>query len=437
MKKIIAHILILLLMLNMVCCGNNIETENSKTENTSNISANNNSVANNVSVNQSETEQIPITVEEMFEFAKILGPYYEIKDGYIKNNTAVIYSKYEQTELINDGESWKIILTSSSARCPSAICDRMTRLTGDELEIIRQEIMKNSSISLNYFDGYKDGNYYIVYAEYRMYYIKYEEGKYSVISESRIDKNRQKTPEENVYISEGKYADIQYNINDFCLPEDNTKSQKYNEAIVAYNGFLFNKATESLEYLNSGDPYSTEYQTALKDLNNDGIPEMLTVMQFTYPYRVFTYRNGEIVELTGPLSNGMHGEVGLLENNIYYSAHLSTGGESNYVTYNKDGSQTVDIFWSFSDDYPTHYTKYIAWTDEDRWKDTVTVIHDIEYPPTDEGRKQFDEKFKPFAKMGCKTLNISDFDKVYSPYTIDTSVEYSPYIADRIENNYT
>ena len=160
-------------------------------------------------------------------------------------------------------------------------------------------------------------------------------------------------------------------------------------------------------------------------------------MQFTYPYRVFTYRNGEIVELTGPLSNGMHGEVGLLENNIYYSAHRSTGGESNYVTYNKDGSQTVDIFWYFSDDYPTHYTKYIAWTDEDRLKDAVTVIHDIEYPPTDEGRKQFDEKFKPFAKMDCKTLDISDFDKVYSPYAIDTSVEYSPYIADQIENNYT
>ena len=424
MERFISFILAVALCFGISACGNNETVAVTPEENP--IITEEKPIA---------TDERPITIEEIFEFAKILGPYFEIRDGYINDNTAIVHSRHEQVELINNGDSWNIVQTSSSNRRISNMCNRMTRLTGDELETIRQEMMRNSHI-LNYFDGYRDGNYYIVYGEYTMYYIKYEDSKYTVVAECRIDENREKTAQENVYISEGKYIDIQYTIKDCCLPTDNSKSVKYNEAVTAYNEFLLEKAKETLEYLIDGDPYSTEYETTLKDLNDDGIPEMLTVMQFTYPYRVFSYRNGEVVELVGPLSNGMHGPVGLLENNIYYSRHLSTGGESNYVTYNKDGSQTVDIFYYFSDEYPSHYTRYIAWTDEDRWNDTVTVVYDIEYPPTEEGRQQFDARFEPFSRLNYKELNMFDFEEVYSPYTVDLSVEYSPYIQNIIETNY-
>jgi len=235
------------------------------------------------------------------------------------------------------------------------------------------------------------------------------------------------------------YNTIQFHIdgNRQYIPENNTKSAEYNDAVSAYNDFLLRQAEEMLQWLNMGDAMASELKTAVKDLNSDGVPEMLTQINPPwYPYYVYTYRNGEVIQLAGPRTNGYHGSVGLLENNIYYSYHSTTGVEESYVSYNRDGSQTVEIFWYYTDEHPTSYTKYTVWREDDILNDNMTMICDIEYPATEDGLQQFKDKKAIFDNMDKDVINMCEFENVYSPFIPDLDLNYTPYIINIIEKNY-
>ncbi len=269
MKKIIAHFLILFLILNMVCCGNNIETENSNTENANNNTANDNSAANNVSVNQ------------------------------------------------------KV------------------------------------------------------------------------------------------------YSSIQYIVHDKCLPYDETKTIEYNNAIDAYNAFLVKEANNRLEQVNAGREVSF-LNTSLKDLDYNGIPEIIIRMEMFFPYQIFTYYNGEVLEIPGPFSNGQHGNCGLLANGMYRSEHHSTGWTDTFVTYNKNGTQTIENFSAY-DIYK--YEKYTV-KPGDNYLDTTKAIdyYSIEFKNDDDGKQKFKLLYEPYDKA----LNHYEYPEVwYSPFIRDMTLKYA------------
>ena len=348
----------------------------------------------------------------------LYGDRLEPKDGYIKGNFATIYDKYLQINFKFSNGKWKLYSYSKTGANPPVMCDRMGRLTGDELENIRQQ----TNITSELFDGYKDENFYILYSEHRMYYLKYENGVYTKIAESQLNWNREKIASENIYVAEGKCTEMQYTVNPQWLPKDETKGAKYNETVDAYSSFLALKAESILEFLNEDNSQSSLYTSYLKDLNDDGIPEMISYMEPMWPYSVFTYRNGEVVELPGAFSNGQHGSCGLLENGMYRSQHHSTGWTDTFVTYNKNGSQTIE---NFSEYYTYGYEKYTVKADG-----TQTDKYSIEFEKDEDGKRKFYALYSPYKEA---LEHFYHPEQWYSPFVADTTLNYSPYIMQQIK----
>ncbi|MBQ7816760.1 MAG: hypothetical protein IJ339_05350, partial [Oscillospiraceae bacterium] len=225
------------------------------------------------------------------------------------------------------------------------------RITAEQLWGMRDVFSEYDEL----VDGYAYENSYIIYSIYKEQYIPYnriylvkEENGYTV-------QDTIKNAEEwhrNLFKDSGMTTELKYIVNYNCLPNDESKGEEYNAAIDAYNEFLAQKAEENLEWVNSieyvfGVPVPFVY---LKDLNDDGILEMILYSEAVggtiYPPNIYTYRDDKIIALVGPMSNGMHGGVYMLENGIYFSNHISVGVTTYFVTYNKDGTQTIEEFFT-------------------------------------------------------------------------------------------
>ena len=367
------------------------------------------------------------SVQKKYYFRKNPFAYdFEMYDGTIKGNEATLYTSNSVITLKKSKGKWKLFSYTMNGIDNFSICDRMTRLTGDELEELHRQIKDPTDPWYGeWFDGYKSDDWYIIYEEWKMYYIKYEDGEYNTFLETGLDGRRNKTPEENIYVAEGRLTEMQYVVNPECLPKDETKGKKYNEAIDAYNNFIAKEATDRLESLNSENTNQTHLSSEIIDLDKDGVPEIVTSFVPMWPDFVFTYRNGKVVELPGAFSNGQHGGCGLLENGMYRSQHHSTGWTDTFVTYNKNGSQTIE---SFSEYYTYGYEKYTVKADG-----TQTDKYSIEFEKDEDGKRKFYALYSPYEEA------LEHFyrpDQWYSPFVADTTLNYSPYIMQQIKKYY-
>ena len=208
---------------------------------------------------------------------------------------------------------------------------------------------------------------------------------------------------------EKHYWIVNYN----CLPKDESKGEAYNAAIDAYNEFLAQKAEETLEWFNDDNKGLTSPlpYVHLKDLHGDGIPEMIGNFDPVYPYQVFSYIDGVVVELAGPRSNNMHGGCYLRENGMYVSEHITTGWFNSFVTYNVDGTQTIEYFWGYKE---KSYEKY-AVASESEIHDGVKEDYYIKvFENTEEGEQQFYDMYAPYKEL--LKLAPMYLGESYSPY---------------------
>ncbi len=162
---------------------------------------------------------------------------------------------------------------------------------------------------------------------------------------------------------------------------------------------------------------------------------MMLYDEYLYPDKVFTLVDGEVKALPGPLSNGQHGPCGLLSNEKYASMHSSTGWLHYFVTYNKDNTQTIEVFWRGpkyeGNEYKGQergYYKYIAHSWEDRFNEEHLV--DITFTDSRGDKSRFEEMYRPY-KEACNSYLIPD--KRYTPYVPQLGLNYAPFVLDRIE----
>ena len=136
---------------------------------------------------------------------------------------------------------------------------------------------------------------------------------------------------------------------------------------------------------------------------------------------MYSYKSGKVVEISGPASNGQHGFVGLLENGMYASCHLTTGWRNTFVTYNRDGTETVERF--------SYYSSY-------RYEKEIegVIVEEQEFPDTEEGKRQFNEKYAPYQE--ALWLYNMDLGRRYFPFAIDSSQNYSPYLLEKYNKLY-
>ena len=287
------------------------------------------------------------------------------------------------------------------------------RLTGDELYELYLELNNTEKL----YDGYQSGNYYILYSYDYVYYVKREKEEYTIVHRGNSDW----AETHNIYTDEGLMPEMQYTVNYNCLPNDESKGESYNTAIDAYNEFLAQIAGETLEWFNDDNrgltsPFLYVY---LRDLNGDGIPEIIVKSDPIYPYQVFSYVKNTVVDLAGPKSNNMHGGCYLLENGMYASQHTTTGWFNSFVTYNSNGTETIEYF-SYYGTYS--YKKEISGVE----------IEYIEFENTEEGKQQFYDMYAPYAEA---LEHRMDLGESYAPFDVDTTYNYSPYVTEELEQN--
>ena len=306
------------------------------------------------------------------------------------------------------------------------------RITAEQLWGMRDVFSEYDEL----VDGYAYEDSYIIYSIYKEQYIPYnriylvkEENGYTV-------QDTIKNAEEwhrNLFKDSGMTTELKYIVNYSCLPNDESESKVYNDAINAYNEFLAQQAEETLEWFNEDDqglisPIPFAY---LKDLHGDGIPEIIAQCAIIGPQRVFSYVNDEIVELAGAMSNGMHGGCYLLENGMYGSRHHSTGWVDSFVAYNKDGTQTIERFFS-NDIDEFSYEKYTVDSAAQRYDTIEEDVYRIVFENTDEGKQQFYDMYAPYTEA---LEHRMDLGESYYPFDVDTTYNYSPYVTKELEQN--
>ena len=210
---------------------------------------------------------------------------------------------------------------------------------------------------------------------------------------------------------EKHYWIVNYN----CLPKDESKGEAYNAAISAYNEFLAQKAEETLEWFNEDDkgltgPLPYVY---LKDLHGDGIPEIIVRLDPVYPEQVFSYIDDVVVELAGPRSNNMHGGCYLRENGMYISEHITTGWFNSFVTYNVDGTQTIEYFWGYKE---KSYEKYTVASVNEIHDEVKEDYYVIVFENTEEGEQRFYDMYAPYKEL--LELPPMELGESYSPYVM-------------------
>lgn len=362
-------------------------------------------------------------------YSKILRRYYfkgfttetvpslAVNDGSIKGDMAQIYASEVTVSFKYTDGIWRLYNLSLPDK-QKHICNRMERVTSQQLWDMRPYFLENDEL----LDGYRDGDFYIVYSKNKdvrigclTCFVKESDGEYTVVRRFETGNDWEK----NLFLDEGIMPKYIYKVDCNCLPNDSSKGKLYNDAIDAYNRFLAQKAEVHLEVVNEDDydlslPYVYAY---LKDLHGDGISELLVNTEYhPYPLRVYSYKAGEVVEIPGPYSNGMHGPVWLLESGVYVSMHYTTGWQDTFVTYNKDGTETVERFSYYS---IYSYTKEIE----------GIIVEEQEFPDTEEGKRRFYELFELYKETIAS--EEMDLGKQYFPFTIDGSQNYSPYVLER------
>ena len=204
-----------------------------------------------------------------------------------------------------------------------------------------------------------------------------------------------------------------WTVNYECIPKYESKGEVYNTAIEAYNEFLAKEAEETLKWFNDDNKGLTSPlpYVYLNDLHGDGIPEIIVRFDPIYPEQVFSYIDGAVVELVGPTSNNMHGGCYLRENGMYVSEHITTGWFNSFVTYNVDGTQTIEYFLGYKEKSYQKYTVASASEIHDEVKEDYYVIV---FENTEEGEQRFCDMYAPYKEL--LDLPPMDLGESYSPY---------------------
>ena len=372
----------------------------------------------------------PLKAEELFEFTKLytdeyaelfeknnLSQDFEIQYACIRENEIYIYTVNNRLLRFEFSDNmWQLQknFTGGYTGNLDSVNDEMEhRLTGDELYELYLELNNTEKL----YDGYQSGNYYILYSYDYVYYVKREKEEYIIVHRGNSDW----AETNNIYTDEGLMPEMQYTVNYNCLPNDESKSKVYNDAINAYNEYIAQMAGETLEWFSDDNrglssPFLYVY---LRDLHDDGIPEIIVKSDPIYPYQVFSYVKNTVVDLAGPKSNNMHGGCYLLENGMYASQHTTTGWFNSFVTYNSNGTETIEYF-SYYGTYS--YKKEISGVE----------IEYIEFENTEEGKQQFYDMYAPYAEALEHHMNLGES---YAPFDVDTTYNYSPYVTEELEQN--
>jgi len=218
----------------------------------------------------------------------------------------------------------------------------------------------------------------------------------------------------NVEINNDDEVEKHYwTVNYECIPKDESKGEVYNTAIEAYNKFLAKEAEETLKWFNDDDKGLTSPlpYVYLKDLHGDGTPEIIVRFDPVYPEQVFSYIDGVVVELAGPMSNNMHGGCYLRENGMYVSEHITTGWFNSFVTYNVDGTQTIEYFWGYKE---KSYEKYTVVSGNEIHDEVKEDYYVIVFENTEEGEQQFYDMYAPYKEL--LELPPMELGEIYSPY---------------------
>ena len=115
------------------------------------------------------------------------------------------------------------------------------------------------------------------------------------------------------------------------LATDTSCSNEYNRAINAYNKKIRNEL-----FYSDWDEYCPDY--AIYDITGDDVPELfLSINEAGIHKYVYTYRDGEVINIPANMGNGMHGSFYVYPNTIIY--YHSTTGLIIFVTeIYKDGT---------------------------------------------------------------------------------------------------
>ena len=384
----------------------------------------------------------PLKAEELFEFTKLytdeyaelfeknnLSQDFEIQYACIRENKIYIYTvnnrllRFEFSD--NTWQLQKNFTGGYTGNLDSVNDEMEHRLTGDELYELYLELNNTEKL----YDGYQSGNYYILYSYDYVYYVKREKEEYIIVHRGNSDW----AETHNIYTDEGLVPEMQYTVNYNCLQNDESKGEAYNIAIDAYNEYIAQIAGETLEWFNNDNrgltsPFLYVY---LRDLHDDGIPEIIVKSDPIYPYQVFSYVKNTVVELAGPKSNNMHGGCYLLENGMYGSRHHSTGWVDSFVAYNKDGTQTIEHFFS-NDIDEFSYEKYTVDSAAQRYDTIEEDVYRIVFENTEEGKQQFYDMYAPYAEALEHRMNLGES---YYPFDVDTTYNYSPYVTEELEQD--
>ena len=164
---------------------------------------------------------------------------------------------------------------------------------------------------------------------------------YTVPQSSSVEENSS-TVETNAVASDNSQQ-MEYKFKDVFLEVEPDKSKEYNSAIIVYNEFL------KSEMADNSYPYSIVSYT-LKDINKDGIPELICTVFAGYGgyFEMYTYKNEKIEMMPLPEQSLQHGGITFLENGMIASCINHGYEEWDFYEYNPDGTVTKMEFNTYN-----------------------------------------------------------------------------------------
>lgn len=140
--------------------------------------------------------------------------------------------------------------------------------------------------------------------------------------------------------------DYELKVKDVFLTADPAKGTLYNNAVKAYNDFLTSELPTGMIEYEDYNYYSYIERYALYDITRDGLPELFTFINSGGMHKdVYTYKNGQVVQLSDSFGNSYHGPDKVLKCGMVANEHFSTGGTYFFTTYYPDGT-TEDVSFS-------------------------------------------------------------------------------------------
>ena len=123
-----------------------------------------------------------------------------------------------------------------------------------------------------------------------------------------------------------------------------TQSERYNNAVAAFNRYLKGREKEQYDYeINNTPWYGTINAYGLYDMTGDGVPELLLDMGYgpmDGGREMYMYVNGEVKNIDVPSWAAQHGPSHIMANGMIGVEHHGAGVYYTFYKYGSDGSIT-------------------------------------------------------------------------------------------------